>query len=227
MNILKKIPITYTGELHDVRLINFSVDINELKDQVPAGIKIRNFNGRALFSMVDVKLRNMKPSFLPSFFSFEYRHVAFRLLVDDAHLNKGQAKGIYFLQSFTDKFFIEKGGSLFTDYKLENASIKDKSDLVEIESRGKHIKYAIGNEIVSEDPNLLELHQVVGALDRAYSVLGTQLRFTQIQREKWPIQPVICTGFENTFFKSARLEGAFRVFETIYYTWLPPKKILS
>jgi hypothetical protein len=227
MDILKKIPITYTGELHDVRLINFSVDLNEVRPLVPASIKVRDFNGRALFSMVDVKLRNMKPSFVPSFFSFEYRHVAFRLLVDDAYLNKGQAKGIYFLQSFTDKFLIEKGGSLFTDYKLEKASIKDKGDMVEIESGGKYIKYIIGNEVISEDPKLSELHQVVGALDRAYSISGTQLRFTRIQREKWPIQSVSCSSFENTFFKTARLEAAFRVFETIYYTWLPPKAIRS
>jgi hypothetical protein len=227
MDILKKIPITYTGELHDVRLINFSVDINEVRPLVSAQIKVRDFNGRALFSMVDVKLRKMRPSFVPSFFSFEYRHVAFRLLVDDAHLNKGQARGIYFFKSFTDKFLIEKGGSLFTDYRLENASINEKSDLVEIESSGKYVKYSIGNEIISEDSRLSELHQVVGALDRAYSMLGTELRFTQIQRERWPIQPVSCSAFENTFFKTARLEAAFRIFETIYYIWLPPKKILS
>ena len=225
MDILKKIPIKYTGELHDVRLINFSVDINELKGKVPVQIKVRDFNGRALFSMVDVKLKNMKPSFAPAVFSFEYRHIAFRLLVDDAVYNNGNAKGIYFLQSFTDKFFIEKGGSMFTDYKLDHAKISDINNEVKVESRIKDVKYSIGNEIIREDERLLELHRVVGALDRAYSVLGGHLRFTQIQREKWPIQPVSCSAFENTFFKTAKFEAAFRVFETIYYTWLPPRAI--
>ena len=54
MNLLKRIPIHYKGELHDVRLINFSVDLDEIKDNVPAKIKVRNFNNRAMISMLDV-----------------------------------------------------------------------------------------------------------------------------------------------------------------------------
>ncbi|HXA01052.1 MAG TPA: hypothetical protein VNW99_03635, partial [Cytophagaceae bacterium] len=120
---------------------------------------------------------------------------------------------------------IEKGGSMFTDYKLDHATIRDRNEIVEVERRAKHVKYSIENEIIREDQRLTELHQVTGALDRAYSVLGQQLRFTQIQREKWPIQPVNCAAFENTFFETTKFEAAFRVFETIYYTWLPPKPI--
>src|SRR6188472_940138 len=77
MYLLKRIPIHYKGELHDVRLINFSVAMEELKDKVPASIKIRSINGRAMISMVDVKLKNMRPVLAP-FARFNYRHIAFR-----------------------------------------------------------------------------------------------------------------------------------------------------
>ena len=226
MNLIKKIPIQYKGELHDVRLVNFSVAMEELENNLPAGIKIRDFDGRGLVSMVDVKLRNMRPLFLPPFCHFNYRHVAFRLLVDDSMFNGGMNKGIFFYRSFTNNALIVPGGKLLTDYNLSLATIEEKDDVVAIQQGKSHVKYSIGKSVEPSRENE-ELKMTVGALDRAYSVLGKSIRVTQIQREKWPIEPVRCAGFENTFFKTAKLEGAFRVFETIYYQWLPPKVLLK
>jgi uncharacterized protein YqjF (DUF2071 family) len=225
MNLLKKIPIRYIGELHDVRLINFTVDISEVKDHVPVQIKVRDFGGRAMISMVDVKLRNMHPSFLPSALHFNYRHVAFRLLVEDASHNLGVNKGIYFYRSFTDKPLIVAGGKLFTDYNLEYAQISEHNGIVEIKQENKIIKYCVENTPLSKTENVKELYKTIGALDRAYSLLGNTVRVTQIQREKWPIQEIKCKEFRNDFFETARLEGVFKVFETIYYQWLPPKSL--
>lgn len=222
MSLLKRIPIHYKGELHDVRLINFSVDMDEVIPHVPAKIKVRNFNGRAMISMVDVKLKNMRTVAFP-WIKFDYRHVAFRLLVDDSENNNGASKGIYFLRSFTDKSLIVAGGTLFTDYNLETASIEEHGSEVVITKGIRYVKYAVNG--LTAAPNN-ELTSTIGSLDRAYSTLGNTLRVTQIQREKWPIQLVKCNVFETTFFKTARFEGAFRVFETIYYDWLPPKKVV-
>jgi hypothetical protein len=223
MNFLKRIPVHYKGELHDVRLINFSVAMDEIRARVPAHISIRNFNGRAMISMVDVKLKHMRPVILP-FLGFDYRHVAFRLLIDDGQYNDGLNKGIYFYRSFTDKPLIVTGGRLFTDYNLEQGSIHENDNATAVFQGNQFVKYRLGN--LSQVPNP-ELQNTIGALDRAYSVLGDRTRVTQIQREKWPIQLVDCTEFETTFFKSAKLEGAFRVLETIYYDWLPPRFIVA
>ncbi len=221
MSLLKRIPIHYKGELHDVRLINFSVEMEEVLDKIPPMIKIRNFGGRAMISMVDVKLKNMRPAGMP-LLHFNYRHVAFRLLIDDSRNNHGVNKGIFFFRSFTDKPLIVFGGTLMTDYNLETAKIEENGNEVIISQDDKMVKYSINELSIAPNP---ELQTTIGALDRAYSMLGNAMRVTQIQREKWPIQLVNCFSFENTFFKTAKLEGAFRVFETIYYDWLPPKII--
>jgi len=221
MNLFKRIPIHYKGELHDIRLINFSVAMDEVKDQVPSNIKVRVFNGRAMISMVDVKLKNMRPTIAP-FIRFNYRHVAFRLLIEDSGYCDGMNKGIFFLRSFTTNPLIVAGGKLMTDYNLETVQIEETNDKVLISQHGNHIRYCVDNAIA---PGNQELTNTIAALDRAYSVLGEKVRVTQIQRKKWPIRSVICATFENTFFKTARLEGAFRVFETIHYDWLPPKEI--
>jgi hypothetical protein len=222
MSFLKRIPIEYTGELHDIKLINFSVEIDELRARVPGKIKVRDFDGRALISMVNVRLKKMKPSFAPNAFCFNYQHIAFRLLVDDSVYNGGLNKGIYFLESFTNKPLIVFGGSLMTEYKLEMAEILDTDYACNLTSGNKFIRYHVEDK--KPEPNA-ELKSTIGAIDRAYSILDNKVRVTQIQREKWPIEPVVCTGFETNFFKSARLEGAFKVYETIYYRWLPPKNI--
>jgi hypothetical protein len=227
MDLLKKIPIRYTGELHDVRLVNFSVDMKEITGKVPAAIKVRDFGGRALISMVDVKLKNMHPDFTPVFFNFNYRHIAFRLLIEDGMYNSGIHKGIFFFRSFSDNPFIAWGGKLFTDYNLELATIEERNEQVTISQGGQYVKYRIGNDPGgSTNTQTGELQETVGALDRAYSLLNGTIRVTRIQRERWPIQPVICDGFENTFFSTAKLEAAFRVFETIYYEWLPPEALV-
>lgn len=223
MNALKKIPIRYKGELHDVRLINFLVSKEEIQPMVPADIKIRDFNGRAMISMVDVRLKKMRPAALP-FLRFSYRHIAFRLLVEDRQRNNGVNKGIFFLRSFTNNPMIVFGGKLMTDYNLETATIEEKGNEVILTQGNKKLRYCVND--FSSVPND-ELKTTIGALDRAYSVLGNSVRVTQIQREKWPIQLVNCSGFENTFFSAADFQGAFRVPETIYYEWLPPKAFAS
>jgi len=222
MNILKKIPIHYKGELHDVRLINFSVETEEVMEKVPSAIRIRDIGGRALISMVDVKLRNMRPVVMP-LLRFQYRHMAFRLLVDDSEYNNGAAKGIFFYRSFTDNPLIVTGGGLFTNYNLGRARIEERGNEVLLSQGNHHVRYCVDDSPSEANHNLMA---TIGALDRAYSFLGKSLCVTEIQREKWPIQPVRCTHFDNTFFQTAKFECAFRVFETIYYDWLPPKALM-
>lgn len=223
MDFLKRLPITFLGDLNDVRLINFSVDISEITN-LPEGIKVRNFDGRALISMVDVKLHHMHPSFVPSALHFSYRHLAFRLLVDDSEYNNGACKGIYFIKGFSNSPIIVAGSRWLTDYNLSVAKISEKNNEVTVTQNDNFIHYKI-NEGVIDRNEISELQKTVGAIDRAYSKTGERIRLTLIQREKWPIQPIECTEFSTSYFKTARLEGAFRVFETIHYQWLPAKDL--
>ncbi|MBA3901279.1 MAG: DUF2071 domain-containing protein [Bacteroidetes bacterium] len=216
------IPIKYFGELHQIKLINFTIDMDEVIRKVPEPLKIRSFNGRAMISMVDVHLKKMRPSFLPEALSFEYRHVAFRLLIDDSQYNDGPMKGIYFLQSFTDKPLIVFGGGLLTNYNLETATFKQEKECFRLQGMNHCLEYQLNAE---KHKDLPKLKQSIAAIDRAYAVADGKVKVTQIQREKWPIQEVSCSRFETDFFKSARFEGAFEVKEVIHYQWLPPQNV--
>ncbi len=222
LSVLKNIPVSYRGELHQVKLVNFSVAMDEVLPLVPAGIKVRDFNGRALISIVNVQLKKTRPTFIPGFLHFNYQHIGFRLLVEDAGLNNGQNKGVYFIRSFTNKSWIVLGGRYFTNYKLETAHLTTTENSFLLRKADYYLEYKTTGIQPKVNP---ELKEIVGTLDRAYSGSKTNLRMVKIQREKWPLAEIAVTDFKTNFFKTAQLEGAFRVPETIFYQWLPSQKI--
>ncbi len=223
MNFIKRLPIKYTGELHDVRLINFSVDPAELGQFLPKNIMPRLFDGRALISMVDVKLKNMHPHFMPSFFKFNYRHIAFRLLIDDSNYTNDKNKGIFFMHAFTGQPLIALAGAIFTNYRLKSSSISDQNGTLFLKQGGNFITYTIDDQPPTLTPPWLK--ENVQRVDRAYATSGDKMQYVQIQREKWPIEWVNCPEFKTDFFQTAKLEGAFRVNDVIFYQWLPPHTI--
>ena len=226
MKLLKKIPIRYKGELHDIVLINFSVEMAEIERDIPVPLRPRDFEGRALISMVNVRLRNMRPALAPPFLHFNYQHIGFRVLLEDAIYNEDhQNKGIYFLRSFTNRRAIAWAGGLLTDYNLETAELWNYKHSLDLRCGDQILSYELDEVQVPESPNT-DLLATVGAIDRAYSILGPEVRRTRIVRKKWPLKEAKCTHFATSFFETARLEGAFFVPEMIDYTWLPPRAVL-
>lgn len=225
MNMLKKIPLSFKGELHDIQLINFSVEREEVLDRVPTPLRVKEFEGRALISMVNVHLKKMRLASFPPALSFAYQHIGFRLLVEDKQVEgHPQDRGIYFLDSFTQRPLMAWGGSMLTDYRLQTARLWNHKDGFSLRKGEQMLSYEI-ERTQSPEVDQDELLETVGAIDRAYSKLGDQLRVTQIQREKWPLAPLKVSSFKTNFFETARLEGAFRVDEVIYYQWLSPQLI--
>lgn len=211
----------FSGELHEVRLINFSVDKEELKAQLPKGLKLLDYHGRALISMVDVKLKNMKTaSFLPA---FSYRHIGFRLLIDDHYINEISPKGIYFIQSFTENPLMIFAGNIVADFNLSSAKITGENNDVRIQQGSKFIEYSITDEKYSATNS--SLYEVVKRIDRAYAFKNENAVVTKITRLEWPIEQVKAISFKTNFFESAQLEGAFKVNKVIHYVWEKPFKV--
>lgn len=213
----------FQGELHQVKLINFSVDIDEVDHLVPKGLKILQENGKAIVSMVDVQLKQMRSKWLP-FVSFGYRHVAFRLLLDDTSFNSTKnPQGIFFLKSFSQDILLNWAGNIIGNYQLSFANIKDSLGAFSLKQREQFVEYALdSNEKIKAEAGLFEK---IKRIDRAYSMEKGIASVTEITREEWPIQPVKCYHFATNFFKSAKFLGAFEVPNVIQYTWKTPLKI--
>lgn len=214
MEALKNIPIKYSGQLHDIKLINFSVEKEEVLSAVPQPLKVLDYKGRALISMVNVQLKDMRMDILPV--KFHYRHIAFRLLLDDSQYD-GKQHGIYFYQSFTDSPLMVWGGKMMTDFNLSLAKIVEAGNCLELKQGDRFLHYGISHKPPAEFNDTLK--KKVGAVDRAYSVNNGVVKMLRISREEWPLEWVNCYHFQTNFFETARLEGAFRIVKPIDYVW--------
>jgi hypothetical protein len=216
--------LRFKGELHQVRLVNFSVHPEEIAARLPHPLKARKMGNKALISMVDVQLRNMRLAQFP-LLRFHYRHIAFRLLVEDAQWNRdGQHHGIHFLQSFTDRPMLGKLGNAMSPYQFEASRLEDRPHGLRLSSGQNFLEYEFlplpNAHLGSGNP----LFEMVRNIDRAWSVEGDKLLKTQIMREQWPIQAVEVGQFHTNFFESAKLEAIYIVPQVIHYQWLPARQ---
>ncbi|MEM9024542.1 MAG: DUF2071 domain-containing protein [Bacteroidota bacterium] len=221
---MKRLPIAYQGELHQVKLINFSVDADEIRERIPAAIPMWTEHGRALISMVNVQLHGMRPAGLPENLGAQYQHIGFRVLVNDAPAGGGTNRGIFFLQSFTDKPWVVRLGRQLTNYRLELGAIRDENYLFELQQGDRYLHYAC-TDLPVKTPQP-ELRQTVKAVDRAYATIGRQVFATVIERDGWPLEDLDCYFFETNFFETAQLEGAFRIRTVIPYRWNAPRQVV-
>lgn len=222
MSLAHRLPLSFRGTLHDVRLVNFSLDYGEAEALLPQPLRAGTFRGRALVSMVSVYLRAMRPAPLPALCGFGYRHVAFRLLLDDSRYTGDRPRGIYFLRSFVRNPLLALGGRLLTDFRFSTARVEQTPGSLLAETDDGFVTARFSDTETNADP---ELCRLVGAVDRAYAVHNGTMYSVRIQRQSWPLRPLACTHFATTFFHSARFEGAFTVPGIVPYMWLPPREI--
>lgn len=79
----RTLPLRFQGELHDVELVQFSLDPDEARRHLPEPFTPRLVNGRALVSLVNVRLVGMRPRWIPRLLTFGFRHIALRMMIDD------------------------------------------------------------------------------------------------------------------------------------------------
>lgn len=225
MKSLKNL-LQFKGELHDIFLVNFSVDAREVVDRLPYPIRPVLQQGRALISMVDVRLLNMQSEKPRLPFKFHYQHIAFRLLVEDGPWNAdGLQHGVFFLDSFTDRPFIAWAGNIFSEFHYKVGRINNFPNGLHLQFEDKLLDYQLVGPELKADDRLQTLQKRIGAIDRAWALVDNQLQRTQIVREHWPLQAMQCSRFTTNFFETAKFEGAFRVTESIHYQWLRPEVV--
>jgi uncharacterized protein YqjF (DUF2071 family) len=233
MGYLGTSPLTMVGELHEVLLVNFSLPEGLLRERIPAPLVLDLLGGRAVISMVSVKLRWMRPSGLPKLLGFHYHHVAYRVVV-----NGPKERGIYFLRSFADKRFIVAFGNALSEYQFERAGItyeeRDGQMSLGVTARDP-ARTAISARLSTERgelprgssfPDLSAAKEFTGPLTRAFSVSKKgAVTKVEIAREAWPIQPLTLESFANSEFPEAKPEAAFCVREPIHYRWKRAVKV--
>lgn len=230
--LLRRLPLAMRGWLHGVELVQFSLDAAEARAALPPALEPRLFGGRALVSLVNVDLRAMRPRGTPRALAFRYRHVAFRVLVEDgwAHAD-GRPRGVFFAGSFCDRPLLARLANELSDYRLAPAAIEAGPAGLAVRGAAERLSYALdpGAAPRLRGPLFSDweaARAAVGSLDRAYAADARgELRVTRILRRSWPLEPLAVRSLATDRFETARLECAFRVPEPVEYTWLPARRV--
>ena len=216
--------MNFNAELNDIKLINFSVSLDEVLPFVPSSLKVLQENGRAIISMVDVNLNNIHLKFLP-IIKYGFRYVTFRLLLDDSGFQKngGNPRGVYFLKSFSNKPILNLFSNLFANYKLTNATFESSFDAYSLKQNRMYIDYALNPYSSCRYKD--DIYQKINRIDRAYDINKNRVYVSELMKNNWQIEPIKCYHFATIFFKSAHFLGAFKVKDFINHTWNNPRQI--
>jgi hypothetical protein len=229
----RTLPLRFQGELHDVELVQFSLDPDEARANLPEPFSPRIVGGRALVSVVNVRLVGMRPRWVPRLLTFGFRHIAIRMMIDDRPFSgTGEERGIFFLRSFTEHPLIAFGADWLSHYRLTRADVHPAgaSGGWEICQGDKVLRYRLDEPGERPDGTMFDSWEdaevPVASLDRAYAVdrRGDAWR-TVIRRPDWPLVPASVRDFRVDFFESARLEGGFRVAAPVPYVWEAPERV--
>jgi len=227
----RALPLSFRGQLFDIKLVQFSLDVEEARRFLPKGFEPLTLRGRAIVSLANVQLQRMRLTWMPRALGFNYRHVAFRFLIEGG---VSEAPGIFFVRSFTDRPLLARAADWLTYYRVVPARIENTPDGMTLRQGGRCVSYRLASG--ASEPHLhgpsietwSEATGIVQPLDHAYGVTPRgRVIITRVLRPGWPIRPMEVVEFSTTFFETAKLECGFRIDQPVPYVWQAPRDVIA
>lgn len=212
----------FTGELRNIHLFTFSIDLDEAQKHIPAPLQARNVRGRALVSMADIQMCRLRPLGCPAWSGLNYRHIVLRILIDDRRHSSGEQRGAWFFRSFVAQPWLAAMGNTCTEFNFCSAAISGGSGQLAVRHSGHTISCAWEYTPSACDASLL---REVQTLDKAYSVRNGKVFCRSIERSSWQPVPATCRDFSCSWFESVQLEGLFVISCPVSYKWFAPKEV--
>ena len=216
-------------------VLTFAAPAETLSPLLPPCFELDTFNNQWGFAaMAMVKTRHLRPKGFPEWMGNDFFLVGYRLFVK-YHTSYGKRlRGLYILQSQTDKKKMEWLGNIFTKYNYSTTDIQqkiyDNKYMLESKESGFNLEANIANEqfpLPASSPfsDWKEARRFAGPLPFTFSYVPEKKSVLIVQgvREDWEPRPVAVTNMQITFpemlqNKGLQLANAF-VVENIPYSW--------
>ena len=140
---------TSIGTIDRRILINYSADPGIVQHLVPEGLKLHLVNTRAVVGICLIRLKNIRPKYVPSYLGITTENIAHRIAVE--YKQDGETKtGVYVPMRHTNSYLTSTVGTrIFSGvYKPAIFQVKEKAGhySVAAESRDGEISIAIEAE---------------------------------------------------------------------------------
>lgn len=202
---------------------------------IPECLELDTFKDEwAFMAVAIVKTKNLRPKGFPVFFGNDFILAGFRIFVRYVNERGKRLRGLYILNSETDRQKMAFFGNLFThyDYQTTDIHVERKSDELKIYSKKSLIEIEVtkGNEEIelpsgSPFKNWKEARRFEGPLPFTFTYHSQtkEVLIIEGERQNWQPIPMAVSkskvGFvESKRFKTIVLANAFMV-ENIPYSW--------
>ena len=197
-------------------LVNFRVDADVLARQLPAPFRPKIVKGKGMAGVCLIRLKNIRPRFLPSYFGISSENAAHRIAVEWDQGGKTK-EGVFIPRRDTSsRLNTLVGGRLFPGVHNHAAfRVREHDDRyrIEIASDDRQTHLLVEGHVAQELP----AGSVFGSTKEAsaffergslgYSVTGEPGKFDGLELHSfnWQVQPLAVEKVESSFFENEKL----------------------
>jgi uncharacterized protein YqjF (DUF2071 family) len=236
MSFLKNHPFAVEAFFESSLVLTFAASKEQIQPLIPEFLQLDTFDDRwAFIAVAMVQTKALRPKGFPEFLGNDFFLIGYRVFVRFTTTQGKKLRGLYILQSQTDKRKMEFFGNIFTHYNYTTTDIQlsRQNEIIHIYSNKSGFDIKVEN--VSEEEISLpggspftdwkEARKFAGPLPFTFTYNQTKSEVLIIEgvRKDWRPRPVKVVGhsfsfIDNLKLNDVRLANAF-IIQNIPYYW--------
>jgi uncharacterized protein YqjF (DUF2071 family) len=235
MSFLKNHPFAVEAFFESSLVLTFAASKEQIQPLIPECLQLDTFDDRwAFIAVAMVQTKALRPKGFPEFLGNDFFLIGYRVFVRFTTTQGKKLRGLYILQSQTDKRKMEFFGNIFTHYNYTTTDIQlsRQNEIIHIHSNKSGFDIKVEN--VSEEEISLpggspftdwkEARKFAGPLPFTFTYNQTKSEVLIIEgvRKDWRPRPVKVVGhsfsfIDNLKLNDVRLANAFIIQDIPYY----------
>lgn len=232
-------PFAVAAHFKNVVALTYAAPAAQLAPLLPPCLELDAFEGHGFVAVALVETEHLRPAFFPRGLGMNFVLAGYRIF-SRFRTNEGRnLRGLYILRSSTDRWLMEFGGNLFTDYRYRRCDVTltrvNQSFDISVVSPGGDADLTLTADLSPTDPpppgpvfpDARTARRFAGPLPYTFSYNATShaVRVVKGSRESWTPRPIHVSVSRNTYvlpnglrLESLPLASAFHVAD-IDYRW--------
>ncbi len=235
MNFLKKHPFAVQAYFDSSLVLTFAVPKEQIQKYIPDCLQLDTFKDKwAFIAIAMVQTKELRPKGFPKFMGNDFFLIGYRIFVRYTNNAGKRLRGLYIINSETDKKKMQIFGNIFTHYNYTTTDIKQIKNGKLRTIKSKKSKFEITTEqtdneikIPKSSPftNWKEARRFAGPLPHTFTVDPKEKTILTILgvRQNWKPKPVKVKNYHFDFLNNLKFQNIFlaNAFEinNIPYHW--------
>ena len=232
---LKNHPFAVEAFFESSTVLTFAVPKVDIQNLIPQCLEVDSFDDKwGFIAVAMVQTKNLRPKGFPEITGQDFFLIGYRVFVRYTNNAGKRLRGLYIINSETDKRKMEIMGNIFTHYNYTTTDIHQRNDssIMEISSKKSGFKVTIdssdnGNTYLpvgSPFSNWKDARKFAGPLPFTFSfnAKAKQVLIIEGVRENWVPIPLKVLEYRFSFLDKMHLDGiilanAFIIRDVPYY----------